>query len=218
MATGIPKAKWPRNLTLALGTADVSPVQMAQAYAVFANGGRAVRPWWLREVDGRDGTVLIKGEAPTGPGAFVFTSSTCATMVAVMKGVLGPEGSAYSPARANRIQHPGRRQNRHDERIPRRVVCRGDAGFGVGRVDWPRRRHADAAGQGRRRDLRAGAHEFSQRLLLVSPNAGFLGQKVLLGLGRSTHVIVRNCGYNNGDEKLRGHRRRFGDFRQLFGR
>jgi 1A family penicillin-binding protein len=97
-ATGIPVERWPRNLTLALGTADLSPVQMATAYAVFADGGRAVRPWWLREVDDRDGKVLIPGQAPIGPGPVVFSSTTVRTVVEVMKGVLGPGGSAYGSA------------------------------------------------------------------------------------------------------------------------
>lgn len=98
VATGIPVERWPRNLTLALGTADVSPVQMATAYAVFADGGRAVRPWWLREVDDRDGKVLIPGLPPTGPGPVVFSSTTVHTVVEVMKGVLKPGGSAYGSA------------------------------------------------------------------------------------------------------------------------
>lgn len=99
IATGIPFGRWPRNLTLALGTADVSPVQMAQAYSVFADGGRAVRPWWLRRVEDRDGKVIIPGQEPKGPGPVVFSSSTVATTVSVMKGVLGPEGSAGASAR-----------------------------------------------------------------------------------------------------------------------
>ncbi len=97
-ATGLPPGGWPRNLTLALGTAGLTPVQMAQAYAPFAAGGRAVRPWWLREVDGRDGKVLIPGQAPVGPGPVVFSSSTCRTLIDVMKGVLGPGGSAHGSA------------------------------------------------------------------------------------------------------------------------
>jgi penicillin-binding protein 1A len=99
LATGIPADRWPRNLTLALGTMDVSPVQMTQAYAVFANGGRAVRPWWLREVEDRDGKVLIPGRGPTEPGPVVFSSTTCRTMIETMKGVLGPEGSAGASVR-----------------------------------------------------------------------------------------------------------------------
>lgn len=99
LATGIPLERWPRNLTLALGTADVAPVQMAQAYAVFANGGHAVRPWWLRGVEDRDGKILIPGQAPREPGPVVFSSTTCRTMTVVMRGVLGPEGSAGRQAR-----------------------------------------------------------------------------------------------------------------------
>ncbi|MDE2144040.1 MAG: PBP1A family penicillin-binding protein [Elusimicrobia bacterium] len=99
LATGIPLDRWPRNLTLALGTADVAPVQMAQAFAVFANGGHAVRPWWLRGVEDRDGKLLIPGQAPTEPGPVVFTSTTCRTMTEVMRGVLGPEGSAGRQAK-----------------------------------------------------------------------------------------------------------------------
>ncbi|MFI5346444.1 MAG: transglycosylase domain-containing protein [Elusimicrobiota bacterium] len=99
LATGIPLDRWPRNLTLALGTADLAPVQMAQAYAVFANGGHAVRPWWLRAVEDRDGKVLIPGTPPKDPGPVVFSSATCRTMIEVMKGVLGPEGSAGAQAR-----------------------------------------------------------------------------------------------------------------------
>src|SRR5208282_4075364 len=68
------------------------------AYAVFANGGHAVSPWWLREVDARDGTVLIPSQAPKEPGPPVFPPETCRTMIAVMKGVLGPDGSAHASA------------------------------------------------------------------------------------------------------------------------
>jgi penicillin-binding protein 1A len=99
LATGLPRDRWPRNLTLALGTMDVSPVQMTQAYAVFVNGGRAVRPYWLRQVEDRDGKVLIPGQIPKDPGPVVFSTTTCRTMVETMKGVLGPEGSAGAQAR-----------------------------------------------------------------------------------------------------------------------
>jgi penicillin-binding protein 1A len=99
LATGVPFERFPRNLTLALGTADLAPVQMAQAYAVFANGGHAVRAWWLRGVEDRDGKVLIPGLAPKDPGPVVFKPETCKTIVGVMKGVLGPDGSAGAQAK-----------------------------------------------------------------------------------------------------------------------
>lgn len=99
LAADVPVENWPRNLSLALGTADLSPLQMAAAYAVFANGGHAVRPWWLRQVEDRDGKILQATDAPAGEGPAVFKPDTCATMISVMKGVLGPEGSAYASAR-----------------------------------------------------------------------------------------------------------------------
>lgn len=48
----------PRNLTLALGTAQVSPLDMASAYAVFANGGFLVEPYYIQRVVASDGTVV----------------------------------------------------------------------------------------------------------------------------------------------------------------
>lgn len=98
-AAGVPLERLPRNLSLALGTADISPVQMAAAYAVFANGGHAVRPWWLRGVSDRDGKVLSEGDAPKAEGEVVFSSATARTTIEVMRGVLGPEGTAYASAK-----------------------------------------------------------------------------------------------------------------------
>ncbi|HEX5304709.1 MAG TPA: penicillin-binding protein 1A [Dyella sp.] len=45
----------PANLSLALGTASTSPMGMARGYAVFANGGYLVKPYFIREIDDRDG-------------------------------------------------------------------------------------------------------------------------------------------------------------------
>ncbi len=98
-SSGVPLKRLPRNLSLALGTADISPVQMAAAYAVFANGGHAVRPWWLRRVEDRDGKVLSEGDAPGSEGAVVLSSTTARAVLETMRGVLGPEGSAYASAR-----------------------------------------------------------------------------------------------------------------------
>ena len=99
LASGVSRERLPRNLSLALGTADISPVQMAAAYAVFANGGRAVRPWWLRRVEDREGKVLSEGEGGGIPGPVVFSSTTARVMIETMRGVLAPGGTAHSSAR-----------------------------------------------------------------------------------------------------------------------
>ncbi len=57
---GFPAAKLPRNLTLALGTAEVLPVQMAAAYGSLANGGFHVQPWFIDKVVDKSGKVLFQ--------------------------------------------------------------------------------------------------------------------------------------------------------------
>jgi len=57
---GFPENSMPRNLTLALGTAQVSPVQMASAYSVFANGGYRVDPYFIQRIDAADGKTVFE--------------------------------------------------------------------------------------------------------------------------------------------------------------
>lgn len=59
---GIDMAKQPENLTLALGTGSVTPLQMAAAYAVFANGGWRVTPVLIERIASASGELLF--EAP----------------------------------------------------------------------------------------------------------------------------------------------------------
>ncbi len=56
----------PQNLSLALGTASVSPMSMARGYAVFANGGYLVTPYFISRIDDRDGNPSI-WPIPSGP-------------------------------------------------------------------------------------------------------------------------------------------------------
>lgn len=54
-------------LTMALGAFEVTPLSMASAYSVFANGGKRVTPWHLLKVTDRDGKVLESFVAPPTP-------------------------------------------------------------------------------------------------------------------------------------------------------
>ena len=51
--------KHPRNLTMTLGTGSVTPLQLAGAYAVFANGGYRVDPYLIRKVTDARGRELF---------------------------------------------------------------------------------------------------------------------------------------------------------------
>jgi penicillin-binding protein 1A len=44
---GFDADKHPPYLTMALGAGSVTPMQMATAYSVFANGGYRVNPWLI---------------------------------------------------------------------------------------------------------------------------------------------------------------------------
>jgi len=54
----------PMGLSLALGTAEASPLQMAGAYAVFANGGFHVSPHYIARVENGAGDVIFESKAP----------------------------------------------------------------------------------------------------------------------------------------------------------
>ena len=62
---GFDLARHPKNLTLALGTGAVTPLQMAGAYAVFANGGYRVKPYLIAQI--RDGNGAILQENKPAP-------------------------------------------------------------------------------------------------------------------------------------------------------
>lgn len=52
----------PNNLSMALGTASVSPLSMARAYAVFANGGFLIQPYFIKEIDNRNGKTIYRAD------------------------------------------------------------------------------------------------------------------------------------------------------------
>jgi penicillin-binding protein 1A len=54
----------PLGLSMALGTAEVSPLQMAGGFALFANGGYRVKPYFISRVENGAGEVVFEANAP----------------------------------------------------------------------------------------------------------------------------------------------------------
>ncbi|MCA9981591.1 MAG: hypothetical protein KDD89_12175, partial [Anaerolineales bacterium] len=52
------------GLALALGGGEITPLEMATAYAVLANEGRAVQPHTITRIEDRNGTVLFEHTPP----------------------------------------------------------------------------------------------------------------------------------------------------------
>lgn len=61
---GFDPARHPRNLSLALGSGSATPLEMARGYAVFANGGYRIEPWFIDRVENTNGEVVFRNESP----------------------------------------------------------------------------------------------------------------------------------------------------------
>jgi penicillin-binding protein 1A len=59
---GFKKSTLPANLTLALGTGSSTPLDMATAYATFANGGYKVDNYFIRKIVDKDNRILYKAQ------------------------------------------------------------------------------------------------------------------------------------------------------------
>ena len=61
---GFDPEKHPPYLTMALGAGSVTPMQMASAYSVFANGGMRINPWLITKVTEQQGKLLVETKPP----------------------------------------------------------------------------------------------------------------------------------------------------------
>ncbi len=60
---GFQANNFPRNdLTVALGSQDVQPIEMAIAYSAIANGGYKVDPWFIKEIRSPTDGIIFKAE------------------------------------------------------------------------------------------------------------------------------------------------------------
>ena len=90
---GFTKAQLPDNLTLALGTADVTPLQLAEAYAPFANGGFRVSPYFIDRIVDESGNTVFQADPPIA----CFDCGEQALPPAQALGSLGTSGTETPP-------------------------------------------------------------------------------------------------------------------------
>jgi penicillin-binding protein 1A len=57
---GFDKDKIPQNLTTALGTADLTPLELATGFAVFANGGYRIEPYFIQRIEDVNGNIVYQ--------------------------------------------------------------------------------------------------------------------------------------------------------------
>ncbi len=59
---GFRSANLPRDLSLALGSGSVTPLELATGYAVFANGGYLISPYLIQRIEDAGGNTLWEAE------------------------------------------------------------------------------------------------------------------------------------------------------------
>lgn len=94
---GLPPEELPRNFSLALGTANLTPLEVTTGYAVFANGGYRVQPYLITRIDDRDGEPLFLANPPRVPDRRMPPSTPQATTAALPDTSSDANASAANP-------------------------------------------------------------------------------------------------------------------------
>ena len=61
---GLDMSRFPSSLTMALGSGEVKPIEMVSAYAVLANGGYKIRPYFIERITDRNNRVIFEAPKP----------------------------------------------------------------------------------------------------------------------------------------------------------
>jgi membrane peptidoglycan carboxypeptidase len=81
--------------SLVLGTENLTPLELAGAYATLANGGVHCRPELVTRITGPTGRVLFDGRPACRR---VLDPRVAATAVGILRGVVGPGGTGFRAA------------------------------------------------------------------------------------------------------------------------
>jgi penicillin-binding protein 1A len=100
---GFEAEKHPAYLTMALGAGSVTPMQMAQGYAVFANGGYRVSPQLISRITDNKGKVLFEaGEVQLGDDARAIEPRNAYVMTSLLQEVTRSGTAAKAQATLKR--------------------------------------------------------------------------------------------------------------------
>jgi penicillin-binding protein 1A len=90
----------PAYLTMALGAGSATPLQMAAAYAIFANGGYRVKPWFISRVEDNRGQALYAAKPETAgvDAERVLDERNAFLMTTLMKDVIRSGTAARAAA------------------------------------------------------------------------------------------------------------------------
>ncbi len=195
-------SKLDANASIALGTSEVSLLELVGAYAPFANGGLGVSPHVVTRIRTSEGKVLYT--RPADQLGQVIEPRNVAVMNTMMQETL-LSGTAQQGGTSGL---DGRRQDRHQPGFPRRLVHRLHRQSRHRRLARQRRQFADQEGDRRRpaggsldplhesrasgRDARTAA-EFAAGWIVPEHGASFLASRLALG-AHSDADVRKRCG------------------------
>ncbi len=99
-AFGFDEAQLPPNLSISLGTPSLTPLDVTRGYAVFANGGFRITPWFIDQVRDREGKLIYQANPPTACrscGGNAASGQIAAPSTVIDGFDLGPAPSAPAP-------------------------------------------------------------------------------------------------------------------------
>lgn len=105
----------PPYLTMALGAGNVTPLQMASAYSIFANGGYRVAPYFIERIEDARGNVLMqsKPQRAEGDAERVIDARNAFIMNSIMRDVVR-SGTAARAMRLGRSDLAGKTGTTND--------------------------------------------------------------------------------------------------------
>ena len=114
---GLDPDRQPPYLTMALGAGSVTPLQMAQGYSVFANGGYAVEPYLLDRVyDGQGHLVMQAKPLVAGVNAPRVLDPRNAFLMTSMMQSVTRSGTAAAAASLGRVDIAGKTGTTNDQK------------------------------------------------------------------------------------------------------
>jgi len=78
---GFNKQDLPRNLSLALGTATLTPMEIATGWSTFANGGYKISPYLIERIESRNGETLFTANPARVPAGHEAQAGIAAPQV-----------------------------------------------------------------------------------------------------------------------------------------
>lgn len=88
---------------LGLGVCSVRPIEMARAYAIFANGGKEITPMAIRTVEDKNGNVILnpeldirKEQAAKGDKIQVISPQTSFVMIKLLEQTVNNSGTLHA--------------------------------------------------------------------------------------------------------------------------